>query len=127
MRKALLLSLVLLTAASSSFAAPLGRADLKRLAWLEGVWIGTSDGLAMEEHWSSPDGGALIGMHKDTRDGRMTSFEFFRIVAQDSDGVCYLASPNGQPPTPFCAIELSESRVVFENREHDFPQRVLYW
>lgn len=24
-------------------------------------------------------------------------------------------------------IALSDRRVVFENNEHDFPQRVLYW
>jgi hypothetical protein len=101
---------------------------VQRLAWLEGVWTGTTArGLTMEEHWSSPAGGGMIGMHKDVRDGRMVSFEFLRIVADDSSGVCYVASPGGAPPTRFCAIELSGSRVVFENRAHDFPQRILYW
>ncbi len=27
----------------------------------------------------------------------------------------------------FCAIELTDRRVVFENLQHDFPQRVMYW
>ena len=35
--------------------------------------------------------------------------------------------PGGAPPTSFCAVEVGERRVVFENREHDFPQRILYW
>jgi len=124
---ATLLCLGLFGFPSYAIGATFDRADLGRLAWLEGVWIGSSNGTAMEEQWSSPAGGALIGMHKDTRDGRMTSFEFFRIVFVDSSGICYLASPNGRTATPFCAIEIGDSRVLFENREHDFPQRILYW
>lgn len=101
--------------------------ELHRLTWLEGIWIGTSGGVEMEEHWSSPAGGCLIGMHKDTKGGRMVSFEFFRIVSTDDNRVCYLASPKGAPATSFCAIEMNDSKVVFENRHHDFPQRILYW
>ncbi|MFN0152142.1 MAG: DUF6265 family protein [bacterium] len=101
--------------------------SVENLAWLEGVWTGVTNGVAMEEHWSSPAGGGLIGMHKDTKGGRIVSYEFFRIVPGDSSGVCYLTSPNGRPPITFCAIELTASRVVFENLAHDFPQRILYW
>jgi hypothetical protein len=100
--------------------------DVNRLGWLEGVWSGTDQGIAMEEHWSSPSGGGLIGMHKDSKNGRMTSFEFFRIVATDTSGVCYLASPLGRAPVPFCATALTDSLVVFENLSHDFPQRIVY-
>lgn len=111
-------------------ALPAGAAaenlEISRLAWLEGVWTGVSGGVTMEEHWTSPAGGGLVGMHKDVRNGRMISFEFFRIVA-DSNRVCYLTSPNGAPATTFCAIELGKSKVVFENLAHDFPNRILYW
>lgn len=97
------------------------------LGWLAGRWSGTNDGTLSEEQWTSAEGGALLGMHKDIRSGRMVSFEFFRIAA-DADGkICYFASPGGRPPTPFCLVEQGERRVVFENRAHDFPQRILYW
>jgi hypothetical protein len=101
--------------------------SVDRLGWLAGVWTGTTGGVRMEEHWSTPEGGGLVGMHKDSKAGRMSSWEFFRIVPADSGRVCYMTSPLGRTPTPFCAIELTDSRVVFENREHDFPQRILYW
>jgi Domain of unknown function (DUF6265) len=101
--------------------------DISQLGWLQGCWTGTKDGVAMQEQWTSPAGGALVGMHKDVKDGAMISFEFLRIAPQPGKGICYLASPKGAPPTPFCARELGERRVVFENREHDFPQRTLYW
>lgn len=39
----------------------------------------------------------------------------------------YLASPKGrQPATPFKMIEMAANKVVFENPEHDFPQRIIY-
>jgi len=118
----MLLWIALLAVASS---APPN--DLGRLGWLAGTWTGSKDGVWTEEHWSTPAGGGLMGMHKDAKDGRMTSYEFFRIVPDDAGRVCYMASPLGRSPVPFRAVEVSDHRVVFENREHDFPQRILYW
>ncbi len=120
------LGLLALPAALATAATP-AKLTVENFAWLEGVWTGVTNGVAMEEYWSSPAGGGLVGMHKDTKGGRIISYEFFRIVPGDSSGVCYLTSPNGAPPTSFCAIELTGSRVVFENLAHDFPQRILYW
>ena len=56
----------------------------------------------------------------------MVSFEFLRIEATSS-GITFWASPAGKTPTPFRLIELKNKRVVFENPEHDFPQRIIYW
>ena len=100
------------------------------LAWLEGHWTGSDGPLQMEEIWTSADGGALVGLHKDVsaRGGapRMVSFEFLRIET-GSDGVAYVAQPGGQPPTRFALVERGPRRAVFANPAHDFPQRILYW
>jgi hypothetical protein len=93
---------------------------------MEGRWSGTKDGVAIEEHWTSPSGDALLGMNKTVKGERMVEFELLRIVGTP-DGVAYLASPQGKPATPFKLVELAEKKVVFENKEHDFPQRILYW
>ena len=42
-------------------------------------------------------------------------------------GTVYFASPRSAPPTAFKLIETGDKRVVFENKNHDFPQRILYW
>ncbi|MEO8276467.1 MAG: DUF6265 family protein [Thermoanaerobaculia bacterium] len=94
---------------------------------MAGSWGGIRDGVTSEEHWTGAAGGMLVGMHKDIARGVANEFEFLRIAADDQGRVCYFGSPNGAPATPFCAIELSSRRVVFENRLHDFPQRILYW
>lgn len=121
------LTLVLTACSGRVLAGAVAGDGVASLSWLEGNWTGLQDGVAMEEIWSSPAGGGLVGMHKDSKDGRMVSFEFFRIVPRDSGAICYLASPLGRAPVAFCAVELTMRRVVFENLNHDFPQRVLYW
>ncbi len=122
-----LLALLAILAAPAAALAAEAAPKLESLAWLAGSWSGARDGVASEEHWTTAEGGALVGMHKDVKGGRMTSFEFLRIVVDAQGRVCYVASPNGAAPTSFCAVELGLRRVVFENREHDFPQRILYW
>jgi hypothetical protein len=82
--------------------------------------------MEMEEVWLPPKGGAMLGLHRDVSKGRMVSFEFLRIET-DKDGLVYLASPHGQPATPFRLLQSTKTRVVFSNPTHDFPQRVLYW
>jgi hypothetical protein len=112
----------------AALAAPPGRAaEADRLAWLAGSWSGTKEGVASEEHWTSPAGGTLLGMHKDVSGQQLVAFEFLRIAPDGEGRLCYLASPRGAPPIPFCASEVGDRRVVFENRAHDFPQRILYW
>jgi hypothetical protein len=101
--------------------------DVAKLGWLEGHWSGSSRGIAMEELWTSAEGGGLVGLHKDSKGGKIVSYEFFRIVPDDSGRVCYLASPLGRPPVPFCARSLGSQSVTFENAGHDFPQRIRYW
>jgi hypothetical protein len=95
-------------------------------AWLAGTWQGEKDGVEMEEYWTDPRGGALLGLHRDVKGGRLVSFEFMRIQKTDA-GLVYFASPGSKPPVPFTLVEQADKRVVFENRQHDFPQRILYW
>lgn len=123
--------LIAVAAVPAGFAAPVPGVttpawDLSRLSWLAGVWTGTQDGVEMEEVWLPPKGGALLGMHRDVRDGRMVSWEFFRIATTES-GTFYFTSPRSAPPTLFRLVEMDGRRAVFENKEHDFPQRILYW
>jgi hypothetical protein len=115
----------LVLAAATAVPPPLP-ADVSGLGWMEGRWTGTKDGLAMEEIWTSPAGGALVGLHKDVKGARV-SFEFLRIAVAEGGGVTYFAMPRGASATPFALVEASGERAVFENKEHDFPQRILYW
>jgi hypothetical protein len=126
-------SSVLLCVVAVMVAVPPGRAmpqagvePIAALAWMAGSWSGQVRGVDMEEHWTAPRGGTMVGMHRDVRGGATVAFEYLRIETRDGKLV-YLASPGGAPPTAFAAIEVENHRVVFENPTHDFPQRVIYW
>lgn len=113
--------------AALACAAPAARAgQIDSLAFMAGSWAKGDRVDGQEEHWAAPIGGMMIGMHRDLRGGKARSFEFFRIEERD-DGLWYLTQPRGRPATAFRAKDVTARRVVFENLEHDFPQRILYW
>ena len=108
-----------------ALALPLSAAHkLAELSWMTGHWRGTSDGWAMEEVWLAPAGGMMLGLHRDAK-GTKASYEFIRI-AETAEGIVYFAQPSGKPPTPFKLTHASAGRAVFENPQHDFPQRITY-
>jgi hypothetical protein len=94
---------------------------------MAGHWQGTQEGVQTEELWLPAKGGVMLGMHRDFNPARKrASFEFLRVEARD-DGLFYVALPGGRNSTEFRMAQLEERRVVFENPEHDFPRRILYW
>ena len=114
-------------ALSTGFAGQSGKPTLDSLSWMAGSWSGAARGVEMEEHWTSPKGNSMVGIHRDIGKGRTVSFEFLRIEQQD-DRIVYLSMPNGRSPaTSFPLKEVTGTRVVFENPAHDFPQRIIYW
>src|SRR5882672_2980162 len=120
--------LVALAAAAIGLPRPASgaRGSLDSLSWMAGSWYGELDGVSAEEHWTTPAGGLMVCMHRDLKGDKAVSFEFLRI-AQVGDSLVYLAQPRGRPETPFGLKTLGGKRVVFENRGHDYPQRISYW
>lgn len=103
-----------------------GAADVERLSWMSGTWIEERQGGAVvQETWLRPMGGVMAGVSQTTRPGRKPFVEHIRISAEP-EGVTFTAVVPGQPPTPFVMLPGSEGEAVFENKAHDFPQRVFY-
>jgi hypothetical protein len=97
---------------------------------MAGTWTGPSGQSIVEEHWTQPRAGTMFGVNRTMQNDATVFFEYLRIEHR-TDGVYYLASPNGRnPPTPFKMISHIPSkiggRVIFANPEHDFPQRIVY-
>jgi hypothetical protein len=102
------------------------RAVIADMAWLAGAWVGTrSSGASIEEQWSPPLGGAMLGVSRMVSRGKMSAFEYLRIVERDG-GLIYIAQPGGDPPTEFVLTELTTTRAVFDNPRHDYPKRIVY-
>lgn len=124
----LLFTAVLILSTLYGSAAQNEKPSLNSLAWIAGCWEANRPERkqVVVEHWMTPSGGAMIGMARTVRDGKMTGFEFLRIV-EDSTGVRYISKPSqNTDETAFPLLKASVREVVFENLAHDFPQRIIY-
>jgi hypothetical protein len=99
---------------------------LNALSWMTGYWAGDQHGARTEELWTHASGDLMLGLSRTTRDDGRVFFEFLRIE-RTLEGIVYLASPAGQPATPFALVECAGRRAVFANHAHDDPQRIIYW
>ena len=99
--------------------------DLDRLSWLVGYWVGRTERVEMEEIWIEPKGGVMLGLHRDSAPGRPAFFEYLRIEEREGR-VVFVASPRGTGSTEFALVRFDGQHAVFENREHDYPQRIIY-
>ncbi|MFN0012656.1 MAG: DUF6265 family protein [Phycisphaerales bacterium] len=108
------------------------KAAIADMAWLAGAWVGTrkTTGSSNEERWTEPKGGAMLAVSRTVNTkGRMSAFEYLRIVERDG-GLVYIAQPGGAKGTEFVLTELVTEngcrRAAFENPRHDFPRRIVY-
>ena len=94
--------------------------------WLSGCWERRADGFLYEEYWMQPAAGVMLGVSRTVVDGRLAGTEYLRIDVNERGEMRYVASPSNQAVTVFSLVMASADRLVFENLEHDFPQRIIY-
>jgi hypothetical protein len=101
--------------------------NISQLSWITGDWQSPPGGRALvEEHWTQPAGGSMLGMSRTVAGSRTAEFEFLRIE-QREDGIYYVAQPKGRcPATDFKLTRAGAQEAVFENPQHDFPKRIIY-
>jgi hypothetical protein len=123
-----LLFLVILWA---GIAVPVeGDSGLHELQWLVGQWKYQVGKNTYYESWKPTNHGALEGSASLVNQaGKTIMTEVLRIDKIGSH-VFYIAVVNKNHPVLFTLIETSEEnnqpKWVFENKEHDFPQRIIY-
>jgi uncharacterized protein DUF6265 len=101
--------------------------SLSDLGWMAGNWGMSNDRVTIEERWTAPAGSMMLGVERTIshKKNKVVEFEFLRIEER-TDGIYYVAQPNGQAPTDFKLVHGSASEAVFQNRSHDFPKRITY-
>jgi hypothetical protein len=103
-----------------------GDYSVEDLKWLTGCWASVGGEAGSGEQWTMPAGGTLFGVNRTVRNGKTVAYEFMQIRSTDDGGIEFIARPSGQTGASFQMQVLSEDEVVFENPDHDFPQRVIY-
>lgn len=96
------------------------------LAWLKGCWSLSRNGRETTEHWLKPAGGTMLGISRTVADGKTVESEFIQIRQEPSGEIFFVAKPSGQSEATFKLVKGSANEVIFENPQHDFPQRVIY-
>lgn len=99
--------------------------DVARLGWMAGSWAQEQGGVVTSEVWLPPLDGAMGGAARTTRPGEAPRLEFMKITAEPA-GATFTAMPEGQAPVPFLLKPSPDGEAIFENLDHDFPQRVIY-
>lgn len=96
------------------------------LAWLAGTWSFERNGRVVTERWTAPSGGMMLGTSQTVANDRTIEYEFVVLRADENGDVCYVAKPSRQPEASFKLVRLTGRDVVFENPQHDYPQRISY-
>lgn len=117
--------------ATEPVAAAVPAGPLAGVAFMAGHWRGAHDGGAWEEHWSSDEGGVMVGTSKMVVGGRCVFFEFSRIAPAKDGTVALLVSPGGRHPPTVFPLESSSNddgvmTAVFHKPDHDYPRVIRY-
>jgi hypothetical protein len=118
--------LVALLAVGSSSPAAETSSSVEDLTWLAGCWASIDGELGSGEQWTLPAGGTLFGVGRTVKNSATVSHEFLQIRETGAGDIEYIARPSGQTGATFKLVKLSAGEAIFENLEHDFPQRVIY-
>jgi uncharacterized protein DUF6265 len=104
-----------------SAAAP----GIDDVAWLTGCWEYTTGSRTVEEHWLAPRAHAMVNVGRTVQAEKLIEYEMV-LIREHEGRLAYQAHPSGQPSAVFMSRTVGNREVVFENLQHDFPQRVGY-
>jgi hypothetical protein len=102
-----------------------GRAG-KLISQLEGKWL---DASGYHEHWGQMKNDTMSGEGAFLTNGKLEASEYLRIV-NTPWGLVYEATvinQNEGRTIGFQLIDSNDSMLVFENQQHDFPNRISYF
>jgi hypothetical protein len=113
---------------------PLTECSIAELAWLCGGWSGHYQSDAIEEHWSKPLSGAMMGMFRWMKSGRPWLYELMTLKDEHTGVVLSIrhfdAALNplegSDSIMAFDLVELSDDGAVFCQREVENPPWLIY-
>jgi len=99
---------------------------LAHLPWMIGCWANSDAEPGTSETWRVSNDGSMIGFGRISRGEQVVTTERMRIEKSADGNLVFIASPAGQDSTRFVIVNIADDEVVFENRQHDYPQRIIY-
>jgi hypothetical protein len=90
-----------------------------------GTWEGPLGDALYREEWVQVTEGTYEGSASMVQDGKVINEEHMRLTFL-ADHWVFMASTGGGRITSFVRKEEKDGVWIFENKEHDFPQRIGY-
>lgn len=94
--------------------------------WLTGVWRMERGSRSVTETWTEAAGGTMLATSRTIANGKTVEYEFVVLREDTAGDVYYVAKPSGQTEAAFKLVRAAQGELVFENPQHDFPQRITY-
>lgn len=104
------------------------QSGIEQFKWLEGKWEGhPDDSTTLFENWKFIDEGKVNGtggmiIHNDT-----IFAEKMNIYQKEDHFYYHVEVPENETPVDFLFDNEQTDSAVFVNKEHDFPQRIVYY
>lgn len=105
-----------------------GATQLKEVDWLIGTWESRTPKGSMYESWTKVNDTSFSGKSF-VLNGKDTIVSETIQLVEEQNSLVYIPTvkkQNGGLPVRFPLKTLSESSIVFENLQHDFPQVISY-
>jgi hypothetical protein len=102
--------------------------NIQKAEWLIGTWENKTPKGSMYETWSKATDKELTGKSYIVKEKDTIIFENIQLI-EKHDGLFYIPTVKNQNdglPVHFAAKIISETQLVFENLQHDFPQIISY-
>jgi hypothetical protein len=102
--------------------------SLGAVEWLLGEWETSTSRVVIREYWHRVSDATFEGESttKSVSNDEVVNYETLRLVSM-SDSVFYIAKvTENELAVPFRLTRCSDGIAVFENPDHDAPQRLIY-
>jgi len=103
--------------------------ELEKASWFLGEWANTSKDGELTERWKKENDSVYHGESYFVVGGKDTVFaEHVRLEEANSKLAYIVTVPdqNKALPVRFEATSATLKQIVFENKQHDFPTRIVY-
>ncbi|MDR7211923.1 DUF6265 family protein [Flavobacterium piscis] len=126
-QKITLLALILI-AVSCQKKETAEKDKIKAADWLIGNWQNTSPDGVLTENWQKLNDSTFSATSYFIKGKDTLHFESI-ILAQKGETLTYKATVKGQnndKPVDFPSTSETENKLIFENPQHDYPQKITY-
>ena len=102
--------------------------ELEKTSWLIGEWASHSDGARISEVWKKVSDSVYQGKSYFIRGSDTVSSESISLIQRENTlyYIPVVKNQNEGQAVSFKLSVLDSTKFVFENPDHDFPQKIMY-